>query len=231
MVFYFVRHPETEANVKKLIYGRTDSAYSERGKASVDLVVDRLSQLKIDKIFSSPLRRAAFLADAIAKSHQNEGKKIEVIEDSRLQEMDFGLFENKTDEEARAIYGEGFHRFWVDFPSFQVPEGENLGQVRDRTVEFIKEISAPALSGKSFEEMMMEDPAKVINQQKDIGQIIVIVAHSLVIKSALSFLLNMPLDNIWHIDVEPAGIVEVSYHNGFGILTGLNNPHKERRNG
>lgn len=228
MIFYFVRHPETEANVNRLIYGKTDSAYSERGRDSVELVVKQLSELKIDKIFSSPLRRAAFLADAIASSHQKEGKDLNVILDPRLEEMNFGLFENKTDEEARAIYGQGFDKFWFDFANFQVPEGENLGQVRDRTVDFIKEIAASVLTEKTFEEIFKEDPKKIIDQDNYNGEIIVIVAHSLVIKSALSFLLNLPLENLWHIDVQPAGIVEVSYYNGFGILTGLNNPYKER---
>jgi broad specificity phosphatase PhoE len=228
MVFYFVRHPETQANVKRLIYGKTDSDYSEKGRSSVDLVVKQLSELKIDKIFSSPLKRAAFLANAIASSHQKEGKDLNVFLDPRLEEMNFGIFENKTDEEARAIYGHGFDKFWFDFANFQVPEGENLGQVRDRTVEFIKEIAAPVLSGKTVEEIFKEDPKKIIDQENHSGEIIVIVAHSLVIKSALSFLLNMDLENIWHIDIQPAGIVEVSYYNGFGILTGLNNPYKER---
>lgn len=67
MKLIFIRHPETEANVKRLIYGKTESEYSDRGRASVNAVVEQLSNKKIDAIYSSPRKRAADLAEAIAK--------------------------------------------------------------------------------------------------------------------------------------------------------------------
>ena len=53
-----IRHPETEANAKRLIYGRTESEYTEKGRASVATVVEQLSQIDIHMIYSSPLKRA-----------------------------------------------------------------------------------------------------------------------------------------------------------------------------
>ncbi len=216
MKVIFIRHPETEANVKKLIYGRTESGYSEKGKASVGTVVEQLSDTKIDAIYSSPLRRAADLAEAIAEVHG-----LEVTMEDRLQEMHFGIFENKTSEEAREIYGEGFDDFWYDFVNFQVPEGENLGQVRNRAVEFLQELLAPEASGESFADLMKKDPAKAVALQYEENRTVAVVAHSLVIRGALSWILNIPLEEIWRIDVKPAAIVEVTYRRGFGFLTGL----------
>lgn len=216
MKIVFVRHPETEANVKKLIYGRTDSAYSEKGRASIAGVVKEFTNTNIDEIYASPLRRAFDLADAISKG--NNGHP-EVIKDDRLMEMHFGLFENKTNEEAREIYGKGYDEFWHDFASFEVPEGESMGQVKTRVIDFLKEITDVDSLKESFEDLMKEDPGKAVDLHDKEGKTIVVVAHALVIRGALSFLLDIPLKDIWHIDVKPASVIEVSYHGGFGILT------------
>jgi alpha-ribazole phosphatase len=216
-----IRHPETEANAKRLIYGRTESEYTEKGRASVATVVEQLSEVEIHCIYSSPLKRASDLAKAIADSHSSDSRKLEVIIDDRLQEMHFGIFENKTNEEARELYGDGFDHFLHDFANFVVPEGESLSQVRDRAVEFLKELLASESSMPTFEEMVKQDPVKAIERWEAESKTVVIVAHSLLIRGALSWLLNIPLNEIWRIDIKPAAIVEVSYRGGYGFLTGL----------
>ncbi len=221
MKLIFIRHPETEANVKRLIYGKTESEYSDRGRASVNAVVEQLSNKKIDAIYSSPRKRAADLAEAIATSHSSDSCILNVRIEDRIQEMHFGIFENKTTREAREMYGEGFNDFWHNFAEFQVPEGETLSQVKERTVAFLQELLASETSSESFEELMKKDPIKAIDQQYVESGTVVIVAHSLVIRSALSWLLDIPLNKIWHIDIKPAAIVEVSYRGGYGFLTGL----------
>lgn len=221
MKIILVRHPETEANAKRIIYGRSDSPYSEKGKASVDRVAKELADVKIDEIYSSPLPRAANLAKAIAEGHNKGLSKSDIIKDDRIKEMYFGQFENKTNEEAREIYGDGYDRFWHDFVNFQVPGGENFHQVKDRTVDFLKEIIPMNMPKESFEELMKEDPGKALNLHDRDSKTILIVAHSIVIRGALSFLLDVSLEWIWHVDVKPASIIEISYHRGFGILTGI----------
>lgn len=216
MRIIFVRHPETEANVKKLLYGRTDSAYSEKGNASIAGVVKEFSEMSIDAIYASPLRRAFDLAQAISEGNNCQ---LEVIKDDRLMEMHFGLFENKTNEEAREIFGDGYDDFWHNFVNFQVPEGESMGQVKTRVTSFLNEVTEAGKMKQSFEDLMKEDPGKAIDLHDRGGKIIVVVAHALVIRGALSLLLDIPLKDIWHIDVKPASIIEVSYHGGFGILT------------
>ena len=216
-----IRHPETEANAKRLIYGRTESEYTEKGRASVATVVEQLSQVDIHMIYSSPLKRALDLAKAIAESHSSDSRKIEVNVDERLQEMHFGIFENKTNEQARELYGDGFDHFLHDFANFVVPEGESLSQVRDRAVDFLKELLASELPEEPFEEMVKRDPIKAIERWDEEGKTVVIVAHSLVIRGALSWLLNIPLNEMWRFEIKPASIVEVSYRGGYGFLSGL----------
>jgi alpha-ribazole phosphatase len=223
MKLIFIRHPETEANVRKVIYGRTDSWYSPKGEASVALVTERLRDLEIDRIYASPLKRAAFLAEEITVDHnrRREGEPLKVAHDDRLIEMNFGIFENKSNQEAKELYGEGFEKLWQDFLNFKIPGGENLTQVRDRVVDFLKEICAQEPVGRSLAEELKEDPIGALEPAKTTEITLVIVAHSLVIRSALSWFLNISLEDIWHIDIKPAGMVEILYRNGYAMLTKL----------
>ncbi|NLY72038.1 MAG: histidine phosphatase family protein [Clostridiales bacterium] len=188
----FIRHPETEANVKRLVYGRTESEYTPRGIESIAWVLEQLSDTSIDRIYASPLKRAAFLASEIAKSNS---PPIEVVFDDRLMEMDFGNFENRTIEEIMEIFGEELLHFRNDYVNFRIPKGESFSQVKDRVKEFIKELEA----------------------QKE-NETVVVVAHSLVIRAALSFLMNIPLKEARRFDIRPSGIVEI---NSDGILSKL----------
>jgi len=186
----FIRHPETEANAQRLVYGRTESEYTPRGIESIAWVLDQLSDRGIDRIYASPLKRAALLAGEIAKSNS---PPIDVVFDDRLMEMDFGKFENRTIEEIKELFGEDLLRFRKDYVDFRVPKGESFSEVQDRVIEFIGELKA----------------------KKD-NETIVIVAHSLVIRAALSFLMNIPLREIRRFDIRPSGIVEI---NSDGILS------------
>lgn len=217
MNIIFLRHPETMANVNRLIYGWTESPYSEKGAASVGRVVELLKDEKIDQIYSSPLKRAHDLALAVGGDHN-----LEVVTDDRLREMHFGAFENKTVEEAKAMYqGDDFNRFWYDFSNFDAPEGENMGQVRDRVVDFFNQELGLDQGAEDFETMMKEDPGKAVTLHDLEKKTVLIVAHSITIRSALSHMLDVPLDWVWHIDVKPASLIEIAYHGGFGILTGI----------
>lgn len=219
----FIRHPETEANVRKVIYGRTDSWYSPKGEASVALVTELLSEVPIDRIYASPLKRAAFLAEQITALHNTRRKEnlLKVVYDDRLIEMDFGIFENKSNQEAKELYGEGYEQLWQDLANFEIPEGENLTQVKERVVDFLKEICALEPAGRPLAEKLKEDPIGALEPSKTKEITLVIVAHSLVIRSALSWFLNISIEDIWHIDIKPAGMVEILYRNGYAMLTKL----------
>lgn len=223
MKLIFIRHPETEANVRKVIYGRTDSWYSPKGEDSVPLVIAYLKDVEIDSLYASPLKRASYLAEQIAMDHNRRRTTEPLVPaiDERLIEMHFGIFENKSNQEAKELYGDGYENLWLDLPNFQIPEGETLTQVKERVVDFLKEVCAKEPIGKSMLERLEEDPIGSMEAVAQKEQTIVIVAHALVIRGALSWLMNIPLSDIWHIDIKPANLLEVIYRNGFAMLTRL----------
>ena len=70
MRLIMIRHPKTEANERKLVYGWTDALYSEAGKATIPWIVEKLHDVKVDRIYTSPLTRTRLLAEAIATDHE-----------------------------------------------------------------------------------------------------------------------------------------------------------------
>jgi alpha-ribazole phosphatase len=194
MRLILIRHPETQANVKGLIYGRSESDYSEKGRASIDWVVDHLQGRTIHTIYASPLSRTADLAAAIGNNQE-----VPVLFHDDLLEMNFGLFENMTPEEAADRYRSYFNAYMNDYAGYAIPEGESFKEVYDRVAGFLKSLPD--------------------------GQVTcVIVTHGMVIKAALAYLLDISLEEVWHISTKPAAIIEIEYTERYGVLHGLTGP-------
>jgi len=58
MRLILIRHGETIENKKRIVQGHTHGTLSKNGIKQTRLVAKRLSDLKIDVIFTSDLRRA-----------------------------------------------------------------------------------------------------------------------------------------------------------------------------
>lgn len=87
---YFVRHGQSEANVKGVFAGQKDnSKLTETGKEQAKkIAVDLLTKkLNITRIVSSPLARTHETAEIIVKE---AGLKLEIEVDKRILEYDMG---------------------------------------------------------------------------------------------------------------------------------------------
>lgn len=62
---YFVRHGESEGNVQK-VHQTSDNPLSEIGRAQAKMVAHRFEHIAIDRLISSPYRRAQQTAAAIS---------------------------------------------------------------------------------------------------------------------------------------------------------------------
>lgn len=86
MKIILVRHGRTIANDKEVFQGNYGGLSAE-GKEQIGKVALRLKDEKIDFIYSSPIKRAAETAKAIAKFHPN----IKIIFEEELREVDIDL--------------------------------------------------------------------------------------------------------------------------------------------
>ena len=91
MELYIVRHGETLWNREKRLQGREDIELSENGRKVARLTGEALMDTRIDKIFSSPLKRAYETACLI-----RNGRDIDIETDDRLRELSFGHFEGQN---------------------------------------------------------------------------------------------------------------------------------------
>ena len=95
MELYLVRHGETEWSRARRHTGRTDLPLSPVGEAEARALGQHLRGLEVDRVLSSPLRRATATA-ALA----GFGDRVELTD--ALLEFDYGEYEGRTTAEIRA---------------------------------------------------------------------------------------------------------------------------------
>ena len=94
-----IRHGETVWNAERRFTTHSDAELSDAGVAQATAAAEALAAETIDRIYTSPLQRAARTAAIIAEA-QHGG--CPVMADDRLVEIDAGPFEGKTSEELEA---------------------------------------------------------------------------------------------------------------------------------
>ena len=89
MKIFFIRHGESEANVKRLFAGqKEDSPLTEKGRQQAADAGRSLKDYSVNLIFSSPLKRAKETAQIISEQIGYPASKIAF--DDRISEYDMG---------------------------------------------------------------------------------------------------------------------------------------------
>lgn len=128
MQVFLIRHPRPLIE-PGLCYGRLDVDCEEPQPVAARL------QLPPDTpIFSSPLRRARRLAEALAVP-----ARVEVRLDARLSEIDFGDWEGRRWDD---IDRQSIDDWAADVLNFTPPRGESVADLQRRVVDFAAELAA-----------------------------------------------------------------------------------------
>ena len=110
--------------------GRTDVPITEEGTRHAKQIGQLLKDMRIDKIYSSKLRRSIMTAEEIAKPH---GLDVEHMEE--LNEMAFGVMDGKTGEEIEKEHPGLIEERKKDKQNFRPPGGgESYADVRERII-------------------------------------------------------------------------------------------------
>ena len=141
MKLYIIRHGQTDWNIAKKIQGRQDIPLNERGHFQAQCLGKAMENRPITAVFSSPQIRAMETAIAVASP-----AGVPVIPVRDLMEINYGVWEGKTEEELlrddRALY----EAWWSHPAETAPPEGESINQVNERCRQAWKEIK-PQLTG------------------------------------------------------------------------------------
>ena len=145
MIFYIVRHGETEWNKVKRMQGQTDIPLAEEGIRLAKLSGRRMRDLPIDMVISSPLCRAVETAKLMTA-----GRDIPILTDARIQEISFGDWEGERILESTVVSPDFRTIFYNDPMHCPVPPGgESFADVLQRTGELFDELTSnPALFDK-----------------------------------------------------------------------------------
>ena len=144
ITLYFARHGETEANREKRFSGRRDTPLTDRGREQARAVGEILNRdvgmRPALNFVSSPLNRARSTMEIVRETlglPQNG-----YATDTRIEEIDLGLWDHLTSAEARALDPALFDARAADKWDVAVPGGENYEQVAARAAQWAESLAA-----------------------------------------------------------------------------------------
>lgn len=159
-IIYLTRHGETEWNIEKRLQGRGDSPLTKDGIQRAKELRDRIKNIDIDVIYSSPIKRALNTANILRGN-----KNIDIVTDDRLMEMCFGDYEGKKiDIIQKENPNWDIKLIMQGNVEICSPNGENLKEVRERISKLMNKIIA-----------------------ENIGKSILIVTHGITLKALMYY--------------------------------------------
>jgi broad specificity phosphatase PhoE len=193
--FLFLRHGESEANIKGILAGRNSGVnLTAKGRDQIsDLAQDLLAR-KIDLAFTSPLERtmqssALFLAT----------RNIPLTVDPAFVEMDYGSWSGK--KLAILAKKKEWKIIQSDPERFTFPGGESFAAANIRIQNRLNEL-------------ILKNPRQ--------DKTILIVTHGDIIKMAMAYALGLPLQKFQNFRVDTASISEIVFHQGSYALARFN---------
>jgi broad specificity phosphatase PhoE len=184
------RHGETEWNVEEVFRGQIDVELNQNGIKQAELLAEYLSELKIEAVYSSPLKRALKTAEAVARRH-----RLRVEANPGLNDCDFGQWQGLSLREVKDKYKKLYEQ-WAESPQLvKIPGGESLDEVRERALKVVNGVIA-----------------------KHSGAV-VLVAHRVVNKVLICALLGLDNSHFWNIRQDVGGTTFFSYQDGRLVLT------------
>lgn len=192
MKLILVRHGETLANRENRVQGTTDVKLSDYGRMQAEKLAESLKSEPIERIVSSPLKRAYETARVISKFH---GVMIEADRD--LQEMNHGDFENLTIQELRDKHISILRQWESDPASIVMPNGESLHDLQRRAWGAIEGITKSARNA-------------------------IVVTHNMTIRTILCKIQSLDMLHIRKMHIDLASKTFVEFRFGKGAIVVLN---------
>ncbi|MBE9235610.1 histidine phosphatase family protein [Anabaena aphanizomenioides LEGE 00250] len=185
-----VRHGETEWNRQGKFQGQIDVPLNDNGRSQAGKAGEFLKDVTFDFAFSSTMARPKETAEIILKHH--EDIQLQLLDG--LREISHGTWEGKFESEIEQQFPGELER-WRTVPAeVQMPEGENLQQVHERSVAAWQSILATA--------------------EKNQLQTGLVVAHDATNKTLLCHILGLSLENFWNFRQGNGAVSVIDYPNG-----------------
>ncbi len=191
---YLLRHGDTRADTVRRYIGQTDVPLTENGRMQAGWWQSKLAPVNFSRIICSDLWRTCETAEIIA-----EGRNILVETYPELREINLGEWDGLPQEEVRRQFPVEYEKRGLNPASFRPENGESFFDVSGRVVPVFEKIIRNALEGN-----------------------ILIVAHAGVNRVILSYLLEMPLSNLFRLEQGYGCLNIIQYGDDFVRVRSIN---------
>ncbi|MEY3751317.1 MAG: hypothetical protein RLZZ186_1736, partial [Cyanobacteriota bacterium] len=180
-----VRHGETDWNRQGRFQGQIDIPLNPNGHAQAAAAGQFLQKVSFDRAYTSSMSRPRQTAEGILKHHPG----VPLTSVSDLVEIGHGQWEGCLEEEIAASWGE-LLADWKRAPeTVQMPDGETIHDVWDRSLRGWNTIASSLHSDETA----------------------LVVAHDAVNKTILCALLGLNAADIWAVKQGNGGVTVIDY--------------------
>jgi broad specificity phosphatase PhoE len=164
--------------------GIIDLPLSDEGVSQAQSTSRRLTNLRVDAVYSSPLRRASRTAQIISRPHS-----IPVQALPGLGSMDYGDWAGYSTADVAHRWPDLYHQWRGNPFTVQIPRGECLADLRERAVAAV---------------------TAALDHHAD-GETLVLVTHQVVTKTLVCAWAKLPDAAYWHIYQDLANLSTFDY--------------------
>jgi len=169
VTMYLIRHAEAMGNVNETFQGSIDEDISEKGFRQLEELKERFKDIKLDRIYTSPLIRAVKTAQYVNYYHN-----LDLIKIPEIMEINCGDFEGKKWSDLPILFPNEFDKWNNDQENFISPNGESMKQIYNR---------------------MSNAMNKIVDENLNlcIDKTIAVISHGCAIKTYQCYLNSQPL--------------------------------------
>ncbi|WP_461556252.1 histidine phosphatase family protein [Synechococcus sp.] len=195
-----VRHGETNWNREGRFQGQIDIPLNAKGQAQAQAAALYLKKFELNRAYTSSMARPRQTAEAILSA---QTKAVPLTSCSGLIEIAHGEWEGCLEEEIKAGWPDLLAAWQCDPHTVEMPSGESIQQVWQRSVQTWKLIVAGLNNNETA----------------------LVVAHDAVNKTILCYLLGLSPADIWAVKQGNGGVSVIDYGldgQGEAVVSGLN---------
>lgn len=206
-ILYLIRHGETGGNSEGRFQGIVDNPLNEAGIRQAQMLGMAFSLSKIDKIYTSPLKRARQTAQIIAEMYGMD--KLTPVVEEGLTEMNGGVLEGRRFSELAREYPDVIEAMHTHPAAMVCPQGESMRGVSERMVGTID---------------------RMVTQNK--GKVLLAVSHGIAISSYIHFASGKPFEEMTNEMIANASVSKFIFNDDLIVYMEYANDrrHMERGN-
>lgn len=137
MKIYIVRHGQTQWNTESRMQGALDSPLTQEGIRAAHALKEKIKDLDLDAIYTSPQGRALTTAQILRGD-----RDLDLVQDPDLRELSVKIWEGRVFDQVKKTHPQDLHRYLKEPQNYHPPGEENYYDLMDRARSFLNRLKA-----------------------------------------------------------------------------------------